>query len=375
MMGKKVTILVTALVLVVAFGTVAAFAANTYPIILDGVMTKLVGFTKDGVTTVGLRQLSEALGFKVNFKDNKIFIESPSNDTEDSLKITTLAENTNNDHPDLSNEFGFSVLIESGKDKVIFDTAKFGGFIDNAQKLGIDLSQVNKMVLSHAHYDHCGGVLKYFNTYGGDGKTLYVKNSFFDLADSKYAYDPVGVKLDFTDGTPGYFPVGISFSADDLKAKNLAIEYIDTDEMRIGDNITVFGNFKADEENLKAQNMLVKTSDGKYEVDDFDEEIAVAIDTKYGLVIVTGCSHTGILNIVNTIQERTGKKVYAVIGGFHLLTASEEVIQDTIDRFKELDVEKIGLSHCTGPTATKMFKEQLPDKTFINETGSVFEIK
>jgi len=374
-MSKKVLIFVTALALVVVLGAATAFAAGTYPIFLNGVMTELVGVTKDGITTVGLRQLSEALGFKINFKDNKIFIESPSVSTKPSLKITTFAENNNNNHADLTNEFGFSVLIESGKDKVIFDTAKFGGFIDNAQKLGIDVSQVNKMVLSHAHYDHCGGVLKYFNTYGGDEKTLFVKNSFFDLADNKYAYDPVGVKLDFTDGTPGYFPVGISFSADDLKAKNVAIEYIDADEMRIGDNITVFGNFKADEEDLKAQNMLVKTSDGKYEVDDFDEEVAVAIDTEKGLVIVTGCSHTGILNIVNTIQERTGQKVYAVIGGFHLLTATEEVIQETIDRFKELDVEKIGLSHCTGPTATKMFMEQMPDKTFINVTGTVFEVK
>ena len=374
-MGKKVLIFVTALALIVVLGAVTAFAAGTYPIFLDGVMTELAGFTKDGVTTVGLRQLSEALGFKVNFKDDKIFIESPSVSTKDSLKVTTLAENNNNNHPDLTKEFGFVVLIENGDDKLIFDTAKAGEFVNNAKKLGIDLSQVNKMVLSHAHYDHCGGVLEYYNTYGTDGKILYVKDSFFDLADNKYAYDPVGVKLDFTDGTPGYFPVGINFSAEDLKAKNVAIEYIDTDEMRIGDNITIFGNFKADEEDLKAQNMLVKNSDNEYEVDDFDEEVAVVIDTEQGLVILTGCSHTGILNIVNTIQERTGQKVYAVIGGFHLLSATEEVIQETIDRFKELDVEKIGLSHCTGPTATKMFMEQMPDKTFINDTGTVFEVK
>lgn len=374
-MGKRSFVLIITAVLVLLLGAAPIFAAGSYPIILDGVMTSLSGLTKDGVTTVGLRQLSEALGFKVDFKDDKIFIESPNASAKDSLKITTLAENNNNEHQDLTKEFGFSVLIENGDDKVIFDTAKAGEFINNAKKLGVDLSQVNKMVLSHAHYDHCGGVLKYFDTHGTDGKTLYVKDSFFDLADNKYAYDPIGVKLDFTDGTPGYFPVGIDFSADDLKAKNLSIEYIDTDEMRIGDNITIFGSFKADEEDLRAQNMLVKNSNGEYEVDDFDEEVAVAIDTEHGLVIVTGCSHTGILNIVNSIQERTGQKVYAVIGGFHLLSATEEVIQETIDRFKELDVEKIGLSHCTGPTATKMFMEQMPDKTFINETGSIFEVK
>ena len=66
-------------------------------------------------------------------------------------------------------------------------------------------------------------------------------------------------------------------------------------------------------------------------MDDFDEEVAVAVETSKGLVIPSGRSHSGILNIVNTIQERSGEKVYAVIGGFHLLDADEATIQETID--------------------------------------------
>ena len=62
--------------------------------------------------------------------------------------------------------------------------------------------------------------------------------------------------------------------------------------------------------------MLVKNSDNEYEVDDFDEEVAVVIDTEQGLVILTGCSHTGILNIVNTIQERTGQRFMQLSAAF-----------------------------------------------------------
>lgn len=372
-MNKKSFVLITALLLVLLLGTAPIFAANFYPIILDGKNVNIEGVTKDGVTTVPLRKLAESLGFTVQFKDGKILIASNKVSAKESLKITTLAENNNKNHENLKNEFGFSVYIENGDDKIIFDTAKAGEFLNNAQKLDIDLSQANAIVLSHAHYDHCGGVMKFFDTYGSNGKILYVKDNFFDLADNKYYHDPVGQKFDFTDGTPGYFPVGIDFSQEDLKAKNVVVEYIDADTMRIGGNVTIFGNFVPSKSDVMAPNMLEKNN-GQYEVDDFDEEVALTIKTDKGLVIVSGCSHTGILNIVNTIQERTGEKVYAVIGGFHLLDASEEKVQSTIDRFKELGIAKIGLSHCTGPKATKMFLEQMPDQTFLNETGSVFEI-
>lgn len=369
-MFKKGFIFTAVIAIVLLLGSTPIYAAVSYPVFLNGEKTSIESTTANGVTTAALRQVAEALGFTVDIKDGKILLNSSQVVNQESLKIITLAENNNNDHESLTKEFGFSVYIENGNDKIIFDTAKAGEFLNNAKKLNIDLDQVDTLVLSHAHYDHCGGVMNFFNDYDADGKTLFVKDNFFDLADNKYYHDAVGQKLDFTDGTPGYFPVGIDFSREDLKAKNVNVEYIDGDAIRVGKNAFIYGNFAPGLD----QKMLVKHNN-EYVVDDFDEEIALAIDTEKGLVIVSGCSHNGILNIVNDIQERTGKKVYAVIGGFHLLDATEEKIQSTIDRFKELDVEKIGLSHCTGPKATQMFLEQMPDKTFINETGSVFEVE
>lgn len=369
-MNKKRFFLAIVLVLSILLVGIGTVFAVTFPIIIDGEVTDIEGITEDGVTTVQLRQFAENLKCKVDFIDRKIIITTDKAGNRDGLKITALAENNSEEYENLKEEFGFSAYIENGKDKIIFDTGKAGEFLNNASKLDIDLNEANALVLSHAHYDHCGGLLKYFDVFGSEGKTLYIKNNFFDYFDNKYYHDAVGQKLDFTDGTPGYFFVGIDFNEKDLGERDVMIEYLDTDSIRIGDNITLYGNFIPSND----PKMVVKKDD-QYITDIFEEEVTLAIDTNEGLVIISGCSHNGILNMVNTIQEKTGREVYAVIGGFHLLDATEEKIQNTIDRFKELDIEKIGLSHCTGPKAIQMFLEQMPSQTFIFETGSVFEVE
>ncbi len=364
---KKAASLLSFTLAVCLLLAMTAVAGFHYPIFINGELTDLKGDTTNGVTSIGLRALAEKLGFDVDFVDNQILINDPSDD----VTITTLAENNNGENTNLQKEFGFSVIIERGDDKILFDTAKAGQFLKNAEALGIDLSDCNTMVLSHAHYDHCGGVLDFYNKFGAENKTLFVKNSFFENADAKYYHDTVGQKFDFSDGTIGYFPIGINFSESDLKNKGVTIEYMDGESIKIADGITVYGSFtpRMDEK------MTYQLENGQYEIDDFDEEVAVAIETSKGLVIVSGCSHNGIVNIVNNIKAKTGKDVYAVIGGFHLLDATEEQIQDTIDLFKTLGVEKIGLSHCTGPKATEMFKAQLGEQTFVNVTGSVVTIR
>ena len=289
------------------------------------------------------------------------------------LKITVLAENSHNINPSLINEFGFSALVEYGDERVIFDTAKAGGMLPNAEQMGLDLEHVDVMMLSHAHYDHCGGVLPYYDKFGVLNKKLFVSTNFFKYSDNKYYEDRVGRKFDFTDGTKGFFSVSIKFNEEALRTRGVEVHHMTGDTCKLTKDMTIHTNFLVPQEVLDKTNMFIKNVD-KYIPDNFDEEIALAIDTPKGIVVVTGCSHTGVLNIVNTIQRRTNQKVYAVLGGFHLLNASEEQIQGVIDRFKELGVERIGMSHCSGPLAGKMFIEQLPDRAFPYETGCVFEI-
>lgn len=372
MKNKKVIFLVCfALILLTAVPT---FAGRAIKVLVNGKESMMSTMLVNGSTFAPLRAIAEGLEADVTYQNGKVYINTKEKQVKNGVKITTLAENSNHEHSDLVNEFGLGMYIETDDCKVIFDTGKFGGFVDNAQKLGIDLSKANFMVLSHAHYDHTGGVKTFFEKFDPENTTLVVKNGFFDYWDSKYFYDAVGQKFDFSDGTPGYFPVGIDFNQDYLKEKGITVEYIDSDRIRIGKNVTVYGNFQESSKEKFTPSMVVK-SGNEYQIDDFVEEVAVAIETDKGLVIATGCSHTGILNIVETIKNRSGKNVYAVIGGLHLLNADEAKIQSTINEFKKLGVEKIGVSHCTGQKATEMFKKELPGQVFVNSTGTVFEVK
>ena len=97
-------------------------------------------------------------------------------------------------------EFGFSALIQKDGRQYGFDTGKAGHFLSNARKLNVDLGQTTDVLLSHAHYDHCGGLLKYLDAFKNKKHTLWVKDCFFEGAQDKYYDDIVGAKLDFTDG-------------------------------------------------------------------------------------------------------------------------------------------------------------------------------
>jgi 7,8-dihydropterin-6-yl-methyl-4-(beta-D-ribofuranosyl)aminobenzene 5'-phosphate synthase len=172
-MKKRGFILIAAVLFVLLLGAAPILAATSFPIYLDGKQLTVDSVTEDGITTIKLRQFAETLGFDVDFKDGKILLTSnKKEEPKESLKITTLAENKNDDHPHLMNEFGFSAYIEYGDDRIIFDTSKEGGFLTNAKTLNIDLGKADALVLSHAHYDHCGGVIPYFNAYDPSGNKI-----------------------------------------------------------------------------------------------------------------------------------------------------------------------------------------------------------
>jgi 7,8-dihydropterin-6-yl-methyl-4-(beta-D-ribofuranosyl)aminobenzene 5'-phosphate synthase len=104
------------------------------------------------------------------------------------------------------------------------------------------------------------------------------------------------------------------------------------------------------------------------------KEQSLIINTQKGLVIVTGCSHQGIVNILKRAKEIMDKPIYLVFGGFHLGGTSDKTLQKIIQSFKELGVEKCGATHCTGDKAIGMFKEAFGEDYMPIGTGKVFEI-
>lgn len=350
---------------------VPTFAANDVKILVDGEEADINAFIKDGTTYAPIRYFIELFGGKVDYKDKTVFVDT---EKKSPVKVTTLIENSNNSNESLTPEHGIAMYIETEEGNILFDTGKSANYLENAKKLGINMKETDCMILSHAHYDHCGGVKDFVEKVKPEDFTLYVNDKFFKYNDKYHHQAKPGPKLDFTDGKPGYTFIGIDFDEKYLNENNVKVEYIDVDELKISDQVSIFTNFGKTEKEKLNPAMQVKIDD-EYKLDEFVEEVAIAIDTNKGIVILTGCSHTGIMNIVDTIHEKTGKNIYAVIGGTHLIEADDARTEETIKHFKELGIEKVGLSHCTGTRAVEMFEKMAPDISFVNSTGTVLEFK
>lgn len=274
------------------------------------------------------------------------------------LKITTLIENEAGHNKELKNEFGLSLFIEDEDISLIFDTGKSGDFIFNAQKLQIPLNNTKHVVLSHSHFDHTGGIRKLVDTFNNKF-TLHISKTFFE---EKHRI--TGVIHEF---------LGNNFNEKYILDKGININYIDTDEFKLSKNITLFTNFKSLNNFETPTRYYFRKIYDDYILDSMEDELVLGIDTSKGLLIVCGCSHIGIANIVENIKCRTQKKIYGIIGGLHLSKASDERIEKVLKYFDECNIEFFGVSHCTGEKVTKILRES--KKNFIyNNTGNTIII-
>ncbi|AKA68232.1 MBL fold metallo-hydrolase [Clostridium scatologenes] len=286
------------------------------------------------------------------------------------MRITTLIENTQDENKNLKYEHGLSMFIEMDDCNILFDTGKSGDFIENAENLNVDIKNTDVLILSHAHYDHCGGVKRLLETYNIKPK-LIISEHFFKKS-NKYHYSDGKLKSDFSNGV-GYKYIGINFDEQYIKNKNLPVNLVKDDLLKINDKAFVFSNFNRYYSFEKInENMKIRIDD-KYEIDNFEDEIALCLKTEKGLIVILGCAHPGFLNMINTISERTGEKVIGIIGGTHLIEADNERIEKSIKYLNSLNISILGLSHCTGEKAVKMLNEECKG-SFINRTGTILNL-
>ena len=291
------------------------------------------------------------------------------------LKITTLIENMPDDAGELACEHGLSLLLEYAGKKILFDTGQTGAFLDNAQKLGKDVNAVDYIVISHGHYDHSGGVIRLMGKLGTTDDSLvtgelratrpipiYVGEEFFGkkykhLSDGSYRYN------------------GNGFEESDLPTEQVSLQKITADTTYLEKDIILFKNFKryTDFEKPNPKFMVEKEA-SIYEQDDFRDELALALRTSKGLVLVVGCSHVGIVNILRTVMERTGEKVYCVLGGTHLVEADEGRLDKTMTALRDCGISQIAVSHCTGEPGMERVEQEFGDNFVKNNTGHVYVV-
>lgn len=234
----------------------------------------------------------------------------------DKIKVITIYDN-NECGTDLNADWGFGCFIDHPKAKIIFDTgAKAEILKENLKKASIKPSNINIVILSHKHWDHQGGAL-----------WLLKENPKINI----------------------YLPKTWSKRLENTLPINSNQIHSINDHYFINDHFSL----------IISKNLWIN-------------ELALGIKTSKGMIIVTGCSHTGVLKIAKTMNAITNEKIHALLGGFHLLRSSKSKINNIVMRLKDKEIDFIAPCHCTGNKALSMLQKEFAEKFLINGVGAEY---
>jgi 7,8-dihydropterin-6-yl-methyl-4-(beta-D-ribofuranosyl)aminobenzene 5'-phosphate synthase len=240
-----------------------------------------------------------------------------SEERKDAVMITVVYDNVAYD-PRLRTAWGFACLVEAGEKTILFDTGGDGTILlKNMGMLGVDPQRIEVVVLSHIHGDHTGGLEGLLGT--DVRPTVYLPRSF-----------------------PSDFKSRVRTKTDVVEVAGAA-----------------------------------KIAEGVYTTGEMGSGIieqALVVQTSRGLVVVTGCAHPGIAEMMARAAEIGGDEVYVVLGGFHLGGASQARVEEIIAEFRRLDVETVAPSHCTGDNAMRLFHEAYGQDFIASGAGQAIEI-
>ncbi len=254
------------------------------------------------------------------------------------MKAIILIDNTTRN--ELSAEWGLAIYIEHEGKKVLLDSGKSGEFLNNAKALGIDISEVDFAVLSHAHYDHADGMSDFFEA--NSKANFYLQKT---ACENCYHKLPISARY-----------IGIKKGT--LEKYSDRIVYVDNDK-ELAKGIYLVAHKTPNLESIGKKAKMYVRKGFFYRPDNFSHEQSLVIDTKEGLVIFSSCSHAGADNIISEVKVTyPGKKIYAIVGGFHLFRSSDSEIHSFVTRVKETGIERIITGHCTGEKAMEILKEE-----------------
>lgn len=276
-----------------------------------------------------------------------------------SVRIVTLSENTACAGRYIA-EWGLSILLETDKEKVLLDTGASISAQHNADLMGIDLRNIDKIVLSHGHYDHTGGLRQMLRRRHKEIEVI----AHPDIWQEKYGR---------RQNRPARY-AGIPFQRAELESLGAKFN-LSAEPHMIGDDIMSTGEIPMTNDFEEVASTLFVKKDGNWHPDRVMDDQALVLKTKLGLVVILGCAHRGIINTIHQAQKLTGvNEIHTVVGGCHLVAASKERVQQTIAALKELKVQKLGVSHCTGLPAAVVLAQAFGEGFFFNNAGTITEI-
>jgi len=279
------------------------------------------------------------------------------------IKITILIENESKDER-LEAESGFSAYVETGDIRILFDTGEKGGFVRNARNLSVDLSKTTHVVFSHGHDDHTGGLQTWLDESDFNHISLGGKMQLIAHPDTLYEK-----RLMLKSGD--YAPLNTL----NISSMNKYFEIHTVKEpLRLTPEIYFLGEIPRHHP-FEGKGIIGEAfRDGKWHPDHILDDSALAIQTEKGLVILTGCSHAGICNIVSYAKKVMGEeRIVDIIGGLHLYSSEPADIEATAGFLEEQKVKAVHACHCTGENALDILGRRL--KTGEAHTGDIFEFR
>ena len=258
----------------------------------------------------------------------------------------------------LISEHGFSLWIEHGSRRLLFDAGLGQAVLANAQALGCDLGTVDTVLLSHGHYDHGGGLAGVLPLMPQARLVTHPA-----CLRRRYSVRPGAVKdISLPD------PVQAAVRHWPAQRRVMARAAVD-----LGDGLEVSGAIARTSafEDVGGPFFLDPTG---HHPDDLMDDIALTIDLPQGLVVCVGCAHAGIINTLHQVRRRhPGRPVHTVIGGLHLLQAGPERLRRSAAALARIDPQRVVACHCTGALAIQVLHKRLGERVITGQAGMVID--
>jgi len=255
-------------------------------------------------------------------------------------------------------EHGFSALVERGRERILFDTGQGAALPHNARVLGADLRGLDCVILSHGHYDHTGGL-----------PHVAKCNPRIEIVAHPRALESHLVK-----GVDQHEPkeIGVPFRIDDIKADGAHFTLV-REFREIREGVWFTGQVPRKRE-IGFDARLCVRQGSKLEPDPVEDDASVVIESPSGPILLLGCAHAGVVNILEHVKEKMGlDRIHAVIGGTHLGFSPKEQTAAFIEAVEVYGVRCIATAHCTGPGPSATLRAHFGSKFSEARAGAVFE--
>lgn len=256
-------------------------------------------------------------------------------------------------------EHGLSIWIEKDDKAILFDLGQSSVFCHNAKAMGIDLELTDYIVISHGHYDHCGG-LQYF-PYGDKAPEIYVHPDAFlkkFAANKNKSLREVGIPPEI-------------FKQNSMREKIIYTRQ----SMTIEKGIMIAGEIPASSNFEEISKSFYTEKDGRIVQDMMLDEQMLIIEDGGEIAVFLGCSHSGVINSLNYAQKLfPDKRIKLLVAGMHLENVTPMRLQMTIQRLLDIDIQMVAPLHCTGFGAMCEMKRTLGDRCLFYAAGDTIEI-